>query len=288
MNSFLFCTSYIDKDDIRFYPLRYKKWIDYYSKIKEHLGVDYIFIIDDGSIDVALEESALVEIHSANDDLPAELSKNINVITFKEHLGRPSIEEHLGWWRSFTYSIKLAEKYGFEKIIHIESDFYIVSERLINFIYSLNKGWTSMYSSHYNFPETAIQIICNDSFYLLEKARENAEAVNYRINQLAELTLPFTNVCKDFIGDRIGEMRVLKQWIFDENGINGLDFYGQLPTYVRPFSALEFQELKNNVDITLNTNDNFNVDIIINILQKNNMIITPPKEDRLYISNSFV
>src|SRR5438105_3236112 len=131
MNSLLFCTSYIDKNDISFHPLRYMKWIDYYSKIKEGLGVDYIFIIDDGSPDPTLEHSSLVEILSAKDDLPAELSKKINIITFKEHLGRLSQGEHLGWWRSFTYSIKIAEKYGFEKIIHIESDFYIVSERLI-------------------------------------------------------------------------------------------------------------------------------------------------------------
>lgn len=274
MNSFLFCTSYIDKNDIRFDPLRYRKWIDYYAAIKEDLGIDHIFMIDDGSADPSLEQSPLVNILSAEDDLPDELPDKINIITFKEHLGRPSIEEHMGWWRSFTYSIKIAEKYGFEKIIHIESDFYIVSERLINFIHSLKEGWSSLYSSHFNFPETAIQIICRDSFYLLEKARQTAEAAHYRINQLAEHTLPFTNVCKDFTGDRIGEMLVLKQWVFNENQINELDFYGQLPTNVRPFSAIEFKQLKNSVDTTVTTNDNFNAEILASILQQNNMIIT--------------
>jgi hypothetical protein len=275
MHSFLFCTSFIDKNDIRFDPLRYRKWIDYYAALKESLGIDHIFMIDDGSADPSLEQSAPVNIISAEDELPDELPNKINIITFKEHLGRPSIEEHLGWWRSFTWSVKLAEKYGFEKIVHIESDFYIVSERLINFIHSMDKGWTSLFSSHFNFPETAIQIICKDSFDLLESARQKATAANYRITQLAEHTLPFTNICKDFTGDRIGEMRVLKQWVFDENEIRELDFYGQLPTNVRPFSALEFQQLKNSIDTTVTTDDNFNADAMISILLQNNMIITP-------------
>ena len=275
MNSFLFCTSYINKDDIRFDPLRYRKWIDYYAAIKEDLGIDYIFLIDDGSADPSLEQSSLVNMLSADDDLPDELPNKINIITFKEHLGRPSIEEHLGWWRSFTYSINLAQKYGFEKIIHIESDFYIVSERLINFIHSLNSGWTSMYSSHFNFPETAIQIICKDSYDLLENARQSAIAANYRITQLAEHSLPFTNVCRDFTGDRIGEMPVLKKWVFGDNGIDELDYYGQLPTNVRPFTALELLQLKNSVDKTENANDNFNTDTLNQILRKNDMIIAP-------------
>jgi hypothetical protein len=274
MNSFLFCTSYINKEDIRFDPLRYRKWIDFYSTLKESMGVDYIFIIDDGSPDPALEQSYPVTILSVNDDLPAELSNKINIITFEEHLGRQSMEEHTGWWRSFTYSIKLAEKYGFEKIIHIESDFYIVSERLVNFIHSLNMGWTSMYSSYFKFPETAIQVICKDCFNRLEKIRQTVATSGYRINQLAEFILPFTNVCKDFNGDRIGEMPVLKEWMLDKNSTSDLDYYGQLPTNVRPFSAPEFRQLMNSIGALLNTNDNLNEDIM-NILKDNNLILMP-------------
>lgn len=272
MKSFLFCTSYINKEDIRFDPLRYRKWIDFYSPLTESLGVDDIFIIDDGSPDPALEQSIPVTILSANDDPPVELSKQINIITFDKHLGRQSLEEHTGWWRSFTYSIKLAEKYGFEKIIHIESDFYILSERLIKYIHSLNTGWTSMYSSYFKFPETAIQVICKDSFNLLEKMRQTAAASGYRINRLAEFTLPFTNVCKDFIGDRIGEMPVLKEWMFNKKVTNELDYYGQLPTNVRPFSASEFRQLMNNVGTLVNTNDILSEDLF-NILKHTNMIL---------------
>ena len=275
MNSFLFCTSYINQDIISCHPLRYKKWIEYYSKIMEDLGVDHIFLIDDGSPDPAIENTSAIEIISANDGLPATLSKKINIITFREHLGRPSQKEYPGWWRSFTYSIKIAEKYGFEKIIHIESDFYLVSDRLIKFIHSLNKGWTSLYSPHLNFPETAVQIICQDSLHLLENIRSAAEQSNYTFNQMAERLLPFTSVCKEFTGDRIGEIAVLKQWIADKNGMNGLDFYGQLPTYVRPFSLPDLQKLMHSIGATIHSYDDFTEDALIDILRKNDLIVAP-------------
>ena len=275
MSSFLFCTSYFDKDVMSCHPLRYKKWIDYYSKLMEDLGVDFVFLIDDGSLNPTLENSSVVEIHAAEDDLPAELSKKVNIITFKEHLGRPSQDEYLGWWRSFTYSIKIAEKYGFRKIVHIESDFYIVSDRLIRYIHSLNKGWTSLFSSHLNFPETAIQIICQDSFHLLEKVRSQVVSSNYKMDQIAELFLPFTNVCKDFNGDRASELAVLIQWMSGENGINDLDYYGQLPTYVKPLSAPEAKKLMHSIGTTVNMNATINEELLIDIMRKNNVIVTP-------------
>ncbi len=255
------------------HPLRYKKWIDYYSKRMEGLGVDHIFIIDDGSIDPAIEETQAVGILSANEDLPAELSKKVNIITFNEHLGRPSQKEYPGWWRSFTYSVKIAEKYGFKKIVHIESDFFIVSDRLIQFLHSLNKGWTSLYSSHLNFPETAVQIICQDNLAHLENIRRTAEATNYKFDQMAERFLPFTSVCKDFTGDRLGEIAVLKQWMTDKNGISGLDFYGQLPTYAKPLSVSEFQQLIYSIGTTMHSSEDLTEDTLINILQKNGMIV---------------
>ena len=103
MSSFLFCTSYIDKNIMNCHPLRYKKWISYYSQIMTRLGVDFIFMIDDGSVDPAPEDAAVVDVFSAKEGLPDKLSKKINIITFREHLGRPSIEDYTGWWRSFTY-----------------------------------------------------------------------------------------------------------------------------------------------------------------------------------------
>jgi hypothetical protein len=276
MSSFLFCTSYIDKNIMNCHPLRYKKWISYYSQIMTRLGVDYIFMIDDGSLDLAIEDPVIVDVFSAKEGLPAELSKKINIITFRQHLGRPSIEDYPGWWRSFTYSIKIAEKYNFKKIVHIESDFYIISDRLMRFINSLNSGWTSLYSSHYGFCETGIQIICQDSFYDLEGIRNTIEASNYKINQVAEHFLPFTSVCKEFNGDRLGDLSILNdQRMLEEKGTNELDFYGNLPTYVKPLTAADIQNIILNFGSMVNTNEELYEDTLFNILHKHNLVVTP-------------
>lgn len=272
MSGFLFCTCYLDNSIVSCHPLRYKKWINYYLKLMADLHVDYIFLIDDGSLNFTLENFPEVEIHYGKNALPTTLSKKVNIITFKDHLGRASQYDYRGWWRSFTYSIKIAEKYGFKKIVHIESDFYVVSDRLTSYIQSLNEGWTSLFSSEFDFPETAVQIICQDSFHLLENVRSTVEASNYTMSQIAEKYLPFTNVCKKYHGDRL-VLKVLKQYLTGENGIDKLDYYGELPTYVRPISGFEFQALARRIGTTMNVKDTLNEDAIIEILRQNNMLI---------------
>ncbi|OQP44936.1 hypothetical protein A4D02_09115 [Niastella koreensis] len=240
------------------------------------LGVDFIFIIDDGSLDLAIEESAIVDVFLAKEGLPAQLSKKINIITFGKHLGRPSIEDYPGWWRSFTWSVKIAEKYNFKKIVHVESDFYIISDRLMSFINSLDSGWTSLYSSHYEFCETGIQIICQDNFPALEKIRSTVEASNYKVNQVAEHFLPFTSVCKEFNGDRLGDLSILNnERLLEEKGTNELDFYGNLPTYVKPLTAPDLHKVIHSLGSNINMDREVYEDTMFRILQKHNLIVAP-------------
>ena len=44
---------------------------------------------------------------------------------FKNNLGRPSVYDYPGWFRSFTFVATYAQAYQFEKIVHIESDPYL-------------------------------------------------------------------------------------------------------------------------------------------------------------------
>lgn len=243
MKSFLFCTSYIDDGNSDLHSVRYKKWIDYYSSMLKELDIEYIFLIDDGSSDTALLKGNVENI-AAPELAPARaLTGALNMISFSEHLGRSSDKDYPGWWRSFTYSVNIAEKYGFDKIIHIESDFYITSSRLMEFIRSIDKGWHSLYSRFCNFPETAVQVICKDSFAQLRRISEEAKERNYLFDQFAEVVLPITEVHKSFIGDRVGEYDVLKYW--SEIALDDCDFdyIGQLPADIKPLSAAEFKEI---------------------------------------------
>jgi len=87
------------------------------------------------------------------------------------------------------------------KIIHIESDSFILTNRLCDFINILESGWHALYSYHYNLPETCIQIICRDQLKNFIKFARKDYEINFSGKPI-ELKFPFTNICKDFIGDR--------------------------------------------------------------------------------------
>jgi hypothetical protein len=218
MKTLIFCTAYIEAD-----PQRYSDWINYYYPKLAEFGAASLFLINDGSgksdIDPRLKPL------DGEQALPDTLDGNLNIVYFPDRLGRISITDFPGWWRSFKFSLSIARRYNFDKIIHIESDFYILSPKLIEYIKTIKSGWIALWSNTYRFPETAIQIICQDTFNKLEKT-------SYRkgSKKPAEMILPFTKIEKGFIGDRYGEKLDL------ENHLNelpkDLDYIGQVPRLI--------------------------------------------------------
>jgi hypothetical protein len=277
MSCFLFCTAFVDKNMPDHRPIRYKKWIDYYSRIKNELGADYIFMLDDASPDLQTDPELVNKI-SVTEDLPDELSEKINIVSFKDHLGRPTWREYSGWWRSFTYSIQIARKYGFEKIIHIESDFYVISDRLVRFIASLNSGWTALFCTYGKIPETGIQIICDDCFSQLESIYKQAQlsAYRYTFDVIAERLLPITDVVRDFKGDRFN-WPMLQGWLSGDLEVDGLDYYGQLPTEIKPFSIDELkkalQDMKPHLALNAEPDESAFNRIMMNVLHSNNLLL---------------
>lgn len=220
MKTALFCTSYITPESQQ----RYQQWIDFYYQRMKDFGADCLFIIDDAGSFVAFDPRIKYTDESLKDFIPGE----INLLSFFTHLGRHNIKDYPGWWRSFTFMIKIAQKYGFEKLIHIESDFYVLSDRMKRYINNLSSGWIAFYSKHYNFPETGIQIICKDRFLSYELILENAQRQNYNFGRIAEYELPFSNIEKKFEGDRLGEPWVLQGFLNYVRGGAGIDYAGQV------------------------------------------------------------
>jgi hypothetical protein len=223
MPSFIFCTSCIRNSSQYHYVNRYQRWINYYLTLLKELDANRLFLIDDGGTD------GQKEIPLLQNELPDNLEHPVNLFRFTEGLGRNTDADFPGWWRSFLFSMEIAGKYGYKKIIHIESDFFIVSQKLKTFIREIDHGWTSLYSHFHGFPETAIQVICEDAFPLFHELRDQVRSANYRTTTLAEQLIPFTNINKDFIGDRIGEPNVLAKWMTDHISQFGkLDYLGQI------------------------------------------------------------
>jgi len=185
MKTLLFCTSLFDSDNTD----KYESWWHYYSN--KFSNCDKL-IINDGKID----DLTFLKLQSWE---KFGFNPNINLKLFDSKLGKDN-EKHWGWYRSFRYALMYGVSNNYDKIIHVEADAVIVSDRLINYLNNQNNGWWCLFSKHYGFKESAIQVVNRDAFNLIENLPEM-----YDFEKIAEWFLPFW--CnKSFIGDRYGEL----------------------------------------------------------------------------------
>lgn len=219
MKSIIFCTSFIK--DAESWQSRYQRWLDYY----ETMPINAIrkIMIDDGSPYLPSEKIINTVHHSS----PLSLHNDTNlIIRFDDNLGRQSGSAYPGWWRSFLHSINIANELAVDKIIHIESDAYILTPRLVDFINEIESGWHVLWSPRYKFPETAIQIICRDQFEVFEKFKNNNPSLSF--SDIAERLLPFTAIHQQFKGDRYSEIKK-NRWIFRSKK------FDKIPIFKRDF-----------------------------------------------------
>jgi len=119
-------------------------------------------------------------------------------------------------WRALYYIKNLIEE-GYEKIVVIDSDGFIVSKKMADYIKNLSSGWTSFWCKRWEFPEASIHVLCKDAFNMFY----NFIKIPYqrRVGSIMEMTLPFTHIEESFVCDRFGETNDL---LTDE-----MDYYGQ-------------------------------------------------------------
>lgn len=192
MKTLIFCTSLLTEDRI---PI-YAEWWNYYRK---KFPDAKLMIINDGKIEDEVFQQLQI--------LTNNQIKKRNVKEFDTKLGK-DWHYHWGWWRSFIYALRYGKK-RFDKIIHIECDAIILSDRLFEYLKNQNTGWKCMFSPSYGFPESAIQILNKDKYYLIDQLPES-----YDFFKIVELFLPFRSN-KDFIGDRYGEAGKLPEHKID-------------------------------------------------------------------------
>ncbi|BET12731.1 hypothetical protein [Pandoraea sputorum] len=198
MKTLLFCTSYIR--DAAAWKTRYQRWLDFYGNGPIH--ADKILMIDDGS--PYLPPTQTIPTVPASHDI-REHDHATGIVRFEQNLGRQSMAHYPGWWRSFLHAHTIATAIGADKIVHIESDAYLLSQALVDFVNETRTGWHVMWAQRYELPETAVQIICRDQFDALE-AFKNAHP-DLTFTDIAERLLPFTSVNRHFKGDRYSEFK---------------------------------------------------------------------------------
>lgn len=195
MKTPLFCTAYLPNRSK--WSSRYDRWLTLHRQIP--IERDAIFMFDDASPHRPDDPSVHVI-----DALPDNLQPGgVYFHRFVEHLGRAAVEAFPGWWRGFAFSLDVAERYGFGKIVHVESDAYLLSRDLVDYVNALDAGWTALWCPRYRCPEVNVQVVCSDQFTALRAATARALASGCR--QMPEVTLPFTHVETSFVGDRYSE-----------------------------------------------------------------------------------
>jgi hypothetical protein len=190
----LFCTCYMGAESA--WVHRYRPWIDYYQTFP--LLRTATFMLDDSSPYVPEDDRLVI-----SDELPARVDpEKIHLHRFAEHLGN---KRHRGWWRSFLFSLQIARRYGLRKIVHVESDAYLLTQRVVSYLTELERGWTALWCPLYQLPEAAIEVVAEDQFAALQRfADMDLREVS---RTMPEKSFPFTHVEKKFYGDRYGEFR---------------------------------------------------------------------------------
>jgi hypothetical protein len=184
---------------------RHTKWLDFIIPLKEKLGYDRIFLVDNASSQVKLD-SILTQypdilIHRCSKHIPR-----------REHL------KYGYWYAALAIAGRYALDMRYEKIIYIDTDMYPMSDRMCEYTKRLTTGWTGLWCHLHKFPETNYQIIGPDKLQAFYDFHSR-DFLTFYPDKDAESQTPFTRIEKGLVGDRYGEMNVAPA--------AGMDYYGQ-------------------------------------------------------------
>lgn len=196
MKTVLFTPSYLNGVD-GFGNDRFQrnfKYLNYYAhpEVKEALGIDLIVFADNNSsVDRC---NKLLEL----------FGDELAIMRFDQHLERRGPYDYPYIWRAF-YSIQELIKEGFEKIILLDSDCYVLTNTLAQYIKGLSSGWTSFWCPKYNFAEASAWVLCKDTFSLYYSFIGQCKWEDRPGTEPMETLLPFTHIAREFTCDRWGE-----------------------------------------------------------------------------------
>lgn len=195
---------YLDEGD------RYErnvKWLNYVIPLQEKLGFNSILLLDNRS----------VRLNEFLRQMPK--TNFIKVYKFDEHLSRTAHTEYPYWYRAFGYAARYARENAYSKIIHIDTDVYLLNDKICEFVKNIDSGWNTFWCPRHNFPESTFQVIGFDQLEKFE-AFMSKNPIHYYGHD-AENLLPFTHIHKQFKGDRYGEIRASQT--------SDMDYYCQAP-----------------------------------------------------------
>lgn len=193
MKTALFSPLYLDGSDpvgnSRF--TRNQRYIQWNRTYRKEIGFDDIWMVDNGS-----KPNLLANLLGQFPDL--------NIMRYPNLERTHHNNGYIYCWRALWF-VRALISLGYEKIIFLDSDCYIISERLAEFVRSIESGWHAFKCQKYNFPTAEFNILTRNTFdVFLQYTNEAFESKN---GILMERDLPFTHVNSIFNCDRYGETR---------------------------------------------------------------------------------
>lgn len=202
MKTLIFCTGYAPTADN--WQQIHQLWIN--TVKKSGLVYDQLLIPDDGSPSLPTIEGAVITSGAVEHQPEVE----VVIHKFADNLGRPSLFDCPGWYRSFTYAGWYAHKFRFEKVIHIEADACVISRRFVDYLNNFKDGWEAFWCPRHRISEAALQVVagsdCVEAFSLFSE-------LDYNSNFKGRAPDPYEgqgsylpySTNRTFIGDRYGE-----------------------------------------------------------------------------------
>jgi hypothetical protein len=194
----VFCTSYIAGQGE--WVARYESWLDHRAALP--FDRTLFCMIDDAS--PYLPDQGKVQTIESGQPVPTPLARPL-MVRFQNGLGCSADDHYPGWWRSFLFSVLVAGNYRCRKIVHTDSNAYVLTLRIVEFINRRDSGWTSFWCPRWNYPETGIQVVCEDQSGAMHDLWD--AGWEQFTGQYAERGLPFTDVVRDPSSNRYGELR---------------------------------------------------------------------------------
>lgn len=187
--------------------IRNRRYLEYYARIEKEIGFDQIFLFDNAST-----EDSIQKLGSST------IAANIDLLRFRERLERgPGPHDYPYCWRAL-YAIREIINLGFEKIISIDSDGFVLTKRLAEFIRKSDNGWVSFWCENGKHPESSLHILNRNAFPIFQNYTRTPW--EDRVGVMMETDLPFTDVRQEFRCGRFGEIGAPPQDI-------SMDYYGQ-------------------------------------------------------------
>lgn len=170
---------------------RNQRWVNYYTAIQNKIGFDDIWLLDNSSTRENI------------DRFLDGVDKTPFIQRFSERLVRREGMPHdyPYYWRALWFIKNLFVSY--DKIICIDSDCFVLTERMASYIKNLDSGWTSFWCKRWNFPDSSIWVLTKPEFDLFLKCTQGDWS--RKVGECMERDIPFTYVNKDFCCSRFGE-----------------------------------------------------------------------------------